>query len=194
MKRAWIIVILALVITGVVAAQDSNDATLVAFFNDQLYKLEGDALVAYDACMPDEDLNIQFVASPDGTKFAFATLPKIISAAIDEFGGLGDMPISLNLWYCDMTTDTLTRFFAGADSDEPFTGDLPEASPINSIPVWSPDGTQLAWSSASVDGLEYQLHIYNLEDASLTEYLIDYRHPSCSRFRHVCFGVMRISI
>jgi hypothetical protein len=178
MKRLWIIVWLCLLITGVAAAQDElTDAPLIAVFNGQIYRLEGDALVEYDACMPDEQLSVQFVSSHDGTKFAFATLPKIITAAIDELGGLGDMPIGLNLWYCDTEIDTLKRFHALEGGDEAFTGDLPQASAINSTPAWSPDGQQLAWTSVTPDGTSYSLWIYDLATGEETESPLDLPPP-----------------
>jgi hypothetical protein len=178
MNRIWAVIILCLFVSGFVAAQDSaTEAPLIAIVNGQMYRLQGDALVEYDACMPDEAFGSQFASSPDGTKFAFATLPKIISAAIDEFGGLGDMPISLNLWYCDTTTDTLLRFQAMEGSDEPFDGELPAASPINSTPEWSPDSSQIAWSSAAVDGTSYTLHIYDIATGEVTESPLDLPPP-----------------
>jgi hypothetical protein len=178
MKRLWMIVCLCLLITGIVAAQDDLTSTpLIAVFNGQIYRLEGDALAAYAACMPDEQLSVQFVSSPDGTKFAFATLPKIITAAITELGGLGDMPIGLNLWYCDTETDTLTRFHALEGGDEAFTGDLPQPAAINSTPAWSPDGQQLAWTAVTPDGTAYSLWIYDLATGEETQFPLDLPPP-----------------
>lgn len=180
MNRLWIVVLLCLLVSGLAVAQDSDsmaDVPLIAVVNGQIYRLEGDELVAYDACMPDEDLSLQFSSAPDGTKFAFATLPKIFSAAIDEFGGLGDMPIGMNLWVCDTLSDTLIRVHAMEGADAPFEGELPDAASINSVPEWSPDAGLLAWTSVSPDGNEYALWIYDITADEETIYPLDLPAP-----------------
>ncbi|MDQ7024109.1 MAG: SH3 domain-containing protein [Anaerolineae bacterium] len=180
MNRLWIVVVLCLLVSGIVVAQDSDlitDIPLIAVFNGQIYRMEGDALVAYDACMPDEDLSVQFSAAPDGTKFAFATLPKIFSTAIGEFGSLGDMPPSTNLWLCDTSSDTLIRIHAIEGADAPFEGEVPDAAPITSVPEWSPDGDLLAWTSVSPDGNEYALWIYDIANDEKMAYPLDLPPP-----------------
>ena len=168
MRRFLLIALLCLLASGVVLAQDGTPS-LIAVFNGQVYRMEGDTLVAYDACTPDEQMTPQFFASPDGTQFLMGTMPRIISEAMVELGGLGDAPVAFNFWVCDTTTDTLNRITTLPGGDEPFSGELPPIPAMQGRPVWSPDGGQVAWATVTVLGDSYGLIIYDLATGEMTE-------------------------
>ncbi|MGB7341604.1 MAG: SH3 domain-containing protein [Phototrophicaceae bacterium] len=148
MYRKLLSLLLLIFVTLPISAQNT-ETPLIAYFNEQLYRLDGDALIAYDACMPDEEIVGQLNQSPDSTQFLIGTFPPIVSEAFDVFGSLGGAPYSLNYWLCDTTTNSLERIIAQPNGDEAFNDELPPIDAVIGAIVWSPDGTQLAWTELS---------------------------------------------
>lgn len=170
-RKFLFLIILALFVVPLSAHETDND--LIAYFNEQLYIMENDALVEYDACVPDEEIIGQFIPSPDNTSFLIATFPKIISEALALFGSLGDSPLSANFWLCDTTTDSLERIIVQPGADDPFADSLPEMESIMGQISWSPDGTQLAWTELDfIESVQY-IVIYDLETGETSEFEID---------------------
>src|SRR5690606_4454406 len=134
---------------------------------------EENALIEYDACMPDEEIVGQFIPSPDGTQFLIATFPKIISEALALFGSLGDAPYSSNFWLCDMTSNSLDRIIVQPGADDEFSDSLPETASITGQISWSPDGTQLAWTKLEFINNEQSVVIFNIATGETTEFEID---------------------
>lgn len=170
-RKILILILLAFFIVPL-SAQES-DSDLIAYFNEQLYILDGDALIEYDACMPNEEILGQFIPSPDNSRFLIATYPKIISEAIALIGSLGDAPISSNYWLCDTTTDSLERIIVQPNADESFTDFLPETDSIMGRVAWSPDGTQLAWTKLDFINSEQFVVILDIETGETAEYFVD---------------------
>lgn len=146
-RKLLSLLLLALFIVPI-SAQES-ETPLIAYFNEQVYRLEDDALVTYDACMPDEEIVGQLSQSPDSSQFLIGTFPPVVSEAIAVFGSLGGAPYSVNYWLCDTTSDTLERIIAQPNGDDPFEDELPPIDAVIGAVVWSPDGTQLAWTELS---------------------------------------------
>jgi hypothetical protein len=154
-------------------AQDNVDIPLIAAFNDQVYQLEGNALIPYDACLPDEQMFGQLKQSPDGLRFLIVTRPHIIQEALAALGSLGDIPYGVNLWLCDTSTNTVERILAQPNADESFTGDLPTVDYVQSRPAWSPDGTQLAWTQLQLIGEAQSVVIYDVASGVTQEIAIE---------------------
>jgi hypothetical protein len=156
----WIALLLSTLLMGcVLQAQESTPESetfqppLVAYFNGDVYRMDSasETLIPYESCQPDEDISGTGALSPAGTHFTFSTLTKQASQALRELGGFGGAPLPVNLWLCDMQTNTLTRFFVSAGADQPLEGDLPMPDRLRGAPVWSPDGSELTWSELSVE-------------------------------------------
>lgn len=171
-RRLLLFIVLSLWIVPTFA-QDSADIPLIVFFNEQLYQLEGDSLVAYDACMPDEQMFGQLIQSPDGLRFLIVTRPKIITEALSALSSLGDIPYGVNLWLCDTTTNTVVRILVQTQADEPFTGDLPISDSIESRPAWSPSGTQIAWSKLNFMSEMQTVVIYDVASGTTSEIAVE---------------------
>ena len=148
----WIALLLStLLLGGVLQAQettleaDTFQPPLVAYFNGDIYRLDSaaDTLIPYESCQPDEDISGTGALSPAETHFAFSTLTKEMSETLRELGGRVSGPLPFNMWLCDMQTGTLTRFFVNEDT--------PSSNRLRNAPVWSPDGSELAWSELSAN-------------------------------------------
>lgn len=170
-RKLLILIILALSIMPLHAQEPEND--LIAYFNEQLYILEENALIEYDACVPDEEIIGQFIPSPDGTQFLIGTFPKIISEALALFGSLGDAPYSSNFWLCDTATDSLERIIVQPGADDEFSDSLPETASVTGQISWSPDGTQLAWTKLEFINNKQSVVIYDIATGETSEFEID---------------------
>lgn len=163
--------ILLIIVTPLLAQNDDSD--LVAYFNDQLYVLEDNALIPYDNCTPDEEIVGQFIPSPDGTGFLIRTLPNIISEALELFGSLGNAPYSPNLWFCDTTVDSLERILAHPGGDVAFEGELPPIEAVRGEVAWSPDASQLAWTELRLEDDSQSVVTFDLATGETTAFAID---------------------
>lgn len=172
MYRKLLSLFILLLLTTPLLAQN-NESDLIAYFNEQLYVLDGDALVPYDDCTPDEELVGQFIASPDGTRFIIRTLPNIVSEALELFGSLGEAPYSPNLWLCDTTNNSLERIIAHPGGDSAFEGELPPIESVRGSVVWSLDSTQLAWTALRLEDDSQSVVTLDLETGEMTEFVID---------------------
>jgi hypothetical protein len=155
------------------AQEGSWQAPLIAYFNNQLYSMQDDALQPYTACSISEQIFAELLQSPDGSKFVMLGMPRIIQEAIAQLGGIGDFPFAANIWLCDVQASTLSRIYTQPGYDDPFTGDLPAVNEIISRPVWSPDGTQMAWSKLVYPDERYAVVIYDLASTSMQETQVD---------------------
>lgn len=155
------------------SAQDAVDIPLIAIFNDDMYQLEGDTLVPYNACMPDEQLIGQYIQSPDGLRFLIVTRTKIVQQALMEMGSLGGSVYGPNLWLCDTTTDSVERILVQPNADDEFTGELPISEKVESRPAWSPDGTQIVWTQLELMGEAQAVVIYDVATGSTQEFPVE---------------------
>src|SRR5688572_13806086 len=99
------------------AQETPANPPLIAFVNGELFQVENGALVPYSACTPDEALMGQFFPNNDGSRLVMMTWPKIISQALELFGGLGDIPYGQNFWLCDTSTGAVSRILAQPNAD-----------------------------------------------------------------------------
>jgi len=162
MLRRFLLLLVLFILVIPASAQDAVDIPLIAIFNEQIYQLQGDTLVPYDACMPDEQMIGQYIQSPDGLRFVIVTRPKILQEALAQMGSLGDAPYGMNLWLCDTTTNSVERILVQPNADSQFTGELPSSEKVQSRPSWSPDGTKLAWSQLVLQGEAQSVVIYDI--------------------------------
>ena len=151
----------------------SSDTDLIAYFNDQLYVLDNNALVPYDSCTPDEEIVGQFIPLADGTGFLITTFPQIVSEALELFGSLGEAPYSPNLWLCDTTTNSLERIIAQPGGDAPFEGELPPIEAVMGEVVLSPDGRKLAWTELSFEDDSQSVVTFDLVTGETSAFLMD---------------------
>ncbi len=174
MKRAWTLLLpLVLLIAPLRAQETTFEPPLLAVIQGELYRVEGDALRPYDACQPEERLGNPMNLAPDGEFLVMATIPPLIDAALAELGTLGGTPFGLNLWLCDLRSDSLQRIYAVPGGDDDFTGEPPAPDVINSRPVWSPQGDALAWTVLDAETQAQSLLLYDVATESLEEMPLD---------------------
>jgi len=154
---------------GVAIQAQEQDSPLVVFLGGNMLVREGNTLQAFRICQPDESLAGGVFPSPDGSRFIMTAVPRKVEEAIAELGFIGDAPIGLNLWLCDIANESLTRFRLFPGGDEPFAGEIPIPEVLESRPVWSPDGQLIAWSQRAVADDSASFVIYEPPTNTFTE-------------------------
>ncbi|WP_119068879.1 SH3 domain-containing protein [Aggregatilinea lenta] len=101
------------------------------------------------------------ILSPDGQRFAYVSWAQITVDAIAAGKPVFDIAPS-NIWLWDIPTGGATRI---ADQPQGASYQPDDGSPgrfiVRGTPVWSPDGTQLAWAEYLVPENEYRLVAYS---------------------------------
>jgi hypothetical protein len=153
MMKWWLqIVVAALWAAG-------GEASLLVVVNGSLYRLEGAALVAYDACQPDEYIVDVPVVHPDHTQFLLRTEPAFITEAYAQQSVFPAQETPTNLWLCNPATGTLTLLGGQPEGTSP---DVADADGVRrSQPVWGYYGRQAAWTERGADDT-LTLVIYSL--------------------------------
>jgi hypothetical protein len=77
-----------------------------------------------------------------------------------------------NIWLWQVGTDAATLIAGQPENATISEGIGFEHMIERSPPVWSPDGTQLAWSALDLDAWTFQVMVYSLEDET-TEILVE---------------------
>jgi hypothetical protein len=90
--------------------------------------------------------NEQIALNPTGTQVAYHSWAAIVVEAIRREGGFSGGSFPGNIWLIDTANGNGNRV-ADQPADARFmTPDVPDSGISRSAPVWSPDGTQLAWT------------------------------------------------
>lgn len=175
MIRRFCFALLLVFAVGAATAQEIPDSPLLAYFNGVFYEYDDseNALVELTACQPDERLMGSMLVAPHGQGYIFTTFPQIIRDALQALGSLGGTPLPMNIWYCDLEARTLTRIYASPGADDEFVGDVPELRAVQSLPVWSPDGTQIAWVTRTFPEDTLTITTYATADGTTTEYPVE---------------------
>ena len=105
--------------------------------------------------------------SPDGTMIAYRSEAVGVREAIDD--QIVNLPsqIPSNIWLWEVGSEE-SVLIAGQPEEATISADIGfEYMVERSVPVWSPDGTQLAWGEFNLDTWTYQIMVYNLEDETV---------------------------
>ncbi len=161
-----IIAALALVVllSGAMLAQPTAPETPLVYVDGDIYVWNGSTVnpitgsgYAFDP-----------VVSPDGEQLAFVEYSRITLEFLAEAGGFGGgaLPTDLYLYdYASGRVTPLTQQPRGASLDDPDTETI-----ARGVPVWSPDGSALAWSELifTSTGIESFLVVYDDVDRTVT--------------------------
>ncbi len=138
------------------------ETPLIIFYGHQLWTPDesSNSLIPFSACPVAADEPIvwrpdgSLALSPDGTQLAYTIQPAMVTEAIERFGGFGGGELPSSIVLCDLQTGVVTT--VGGQPENAAFFDLAggDSNTMHSLPAWSPDGTQLAWTQFSNPDLD----------------------------------------
>ena len=118
--------------------------------------------------------NDQPSLSPDGTKVAYTSLPQMVVDVLQREGGVAGGALPSNVWVLDLTNGKGTRLADQPPGASFFTEGTPDLGVARSKPVWSPDGSQIAWTEMTYPADTNSLVVYDFATSSAQTVVADF--------------------
>ncbi len=166
--------------TAVVAQGDSQDqAPLILWIRGDLY-----SVTSFDAApvaLTQNGTISRPVLAPDGQQIAYKAAAAVGMEALDRVdanGYIADIDLPGDIYLLDSAEGTPLKI-AGQPVDASLlvSGTLDNAT-IRSTPVWSPDGSQIAWIEYAYPDGQPALRVYNVATADTTTLVADIPAPT----------------
>jgi hypothetical protein len=161
MNRLFVVGLVLLLGLGAGSVATAQEATpLMMVVNGTLYRLNGVELVPYTECQPTYAIVETPVISGDNNHFAFLVLPAVVSDNLDALGTFGG-EFPTDVWVCDHASKTLRQLTTQPEGTDLTDNATDNNGTLRSLPAWSSNGTQIAWSEFTPDS-QYQFGVYNV--------------------------------
>jgi hypothetical protein len=115
------------------------------------------------------------IISPDGKWAAYKSYAQLAVDAIKRVGGVGGGDLPANIWLIDVITNDAMRI-ADQPADASFMAEnnTPDKFVVRSFPVWSPDGTAVAWAELLYPEQSYQIGVYTLAEHTIRTFPLNF--------------------
>lgn len=160
-KRWFIGFLSSLLLVGIVSAQDTvATQPLVLVKAGDLWEWTGGPTLRQKTQW---GYNNQLVLSPLNNEVAYSSLPQIVIDYLESRQGGGDGAIPSNLWVITTASTDEAYRIADQPADAAYSNpNTPDNILYRANPIWSPDGTQIAWvETDSLVSTTYRLMVYD---------------------------------
>lgn len=167
MKKLLVILLLALLTTASAQAQD--ELPIILWIRGDLYSVDSDG--AAPAPLTSNGTISGPALSPDGARIAYKAASQVGIEALDRVEAEGfianfDLPGDIHLF--DLTARTPIQIVGQPADASLFVEGVTDHATIRSAPVWSPDGTRLAWTEVDYPNGSPAIMVYDLASGVLT--------------------------
>lgn len=166
--QSILLLIILIGLSSVVSAQDQS-TPLIILQDGVLWQWSGDLdepPALFDTCQPpDEPVTSVPVFSPDSQYIAFKTQPPIVTEAETRAGYRNQGAATpSNIWLCTVDSERaqLTKIASQPANASYFVEGVADRVHERSNPVWSSDGSKLAWTEVGRPDPLHTLVIYDL--------------------------------
>ena len=157
--------VILLVLALPVAAQNGASQPVYLVIDGDLFRTtpDGNALEPVSACaLSDENILQSPVVSPDGQLLAMRIEPVLVTDALERVGGWGGGENPADVAICDPDTGFVVRFSQPEDAALFDSSGKPDTFLVRSVPAWSQDGSELAWTECEPGCQSIQLRVHHL--------------------------------
>lgn len=162
----WLLLCLILaLLSGTIVLAQEDDAPLVLWVRGDLWRVSAAAPDAPGQPLTQSGYVSGPALSPDGARVAYKTAAAVGIAALDRVQSEGliaafDLPADIAL--VEIATGQTTVIAGQPDDASLLVAGVPDRAIVRSAPVWSPDGTRLAWTEFPFALEQPTLMIYDL--------------------------------
>ncbi|MBK9125007.1 MAG: SH3 domain-containing protein [Chloroflexi bacterium] len=165
--KRLVAIMLLFVLLVPAAAQTATTSPILTIDGD-LYRIDGSAVIA----LTNSGYVTDAVLSPDGRLVAYADIPQVVRDVYERGGGMsGPQPNDIHV--LDLEAGQVRVLTLQPDPAYYADESQPDNVFARSAPVWSPDGTGLAWTNYAFDLGAVTLGTYNLFTGELRELPLD---------------------
>ncbi|MEO8394663.1 MAG: hypothetical protein ABI700_16835, partial [Chloroflexota bacterium] len=158
----FLVMVLTLVYGSVQARQAANEYPIILWIRGDLYSVDSPGAAPTQITTNGTISGPQL--SPDGKNVAFKQAAQVGIDALDRIqssGKIADFDLPGNIFLFDIAARVTTPLVGQPDGASLLVDGVADKATIRSTPVWSPDGTRLAWTEYAYPDGKPELVVYN---------------------------------
>jgi hypothetical protein len=164
------ILLVFMLLTGMTSAQTNTSPLLITISGD-IWAWDGTN--AEPRQLTTGGYNSFLSVSPDGTRVAYTKLPQMVVEALQREGGMGGGALPSNVWVMDIASGESTLLVDQPEGASFFTEGIPDLGVARSKPMWSADGSKIAWTEMEYPSNNQSLVVYDFATSSAQTIVTD---------------------
>ncbi len=164
--RRLVVPLFLLISIGVMAQSEQDNAPIFLWVRGDLWRVDPADLTAAPEQITEGGTISAPVLSPDGDWIAYKAAAQVGIEALDRLeteGLIADFDLPSDLFVLNVVTGESRPLVGQPENPSLFVDGVPDRATSRSAPVWSPDGTTLAWAQIDFGSPQAALVILNRE-------------------------------